>query len=632
MLRATLRIWWIGSLLVLSAMAASASLSSVTNPITLSVEDGREPAAPDVAADGGARFVVVWRDKTDLGDTRVLAQRVDGRTGGAVGPPRLVGVAEVGVEISDPKVAVDAAGRYAVVWGELRSGQSCLASRRFDLADVSLPPFSLEACRAGVPLAHPDIAYGKGRFVVVWERQTPGAPARIAVARFDEAGSPFASPFLATQIAESGGTAALPAVASDANGSFSIAWEVRYPNGHRQVVERSYNRAGQARNAGATSPAGLDFFGAAVGAGADRAAFGFAETFAEGTRTDVALLWHPEARLAAVSELFIPGDAFLEANAVGTPALAMDYQGRIAFAWTCAGRFEPTSNLCGITYTRRGVPKGGVLGFDGRATSPSIAFGRDSLLGAWVSLGEGGATIAAELEAVRRQDELCVYRSNRFNCGAFFLVQEVVTFGSGVARGDLPLLADFDGNGDQDPCVFRAGQFLCDTGHDGGAPDLVRRFGRAGDTPLAGDLDGDGRDDACVHRGRSFLCDTAGNGGAAEVTINFGLATDVPILADTDGDGRDDPCVYRASLKSFLCDRDHDGVADWTVIVPDALAGDKPLIADFGGAGFDGFYCVVRGTRLLCKNGPDPAAALEAIPVTRMVAGDVPMIGDIDGL
>jgi hypothetical protein len=620
-----MRRFLVSVLLVASPTVVAASLQPLTNPIALSVPE-RHPAAPAVASDGGARYAVVWRDSTAEG-VAILAHRFDGLTGTTVGPDLFVRLPEPGIEISDPKVAMDAAGRLAVVWGEKKGDVTCLKSWRLG-GDTLLSPFLFEPCRTGVPLVHPAIAYGKGRFVVAWERQTATGPARLAAQRYDESGAPFEGPLTLTQTGESGGSAIFPAVASDANGSFSVAWEVRYSSGRGQVVERSYNRAGQARNAGAVSNRGAISHGAAVAAGADRAAFAFESEF-EPNRSDVALLWHPEARLAAVSELFIPADGFIESTAVGTPSLAMDYQGRMALAWTCVDRFdEPTSRLCATNYTRRGVYKGGFLGFDDDESAPSVAFGRGGLLAAWLKEGPGGTAIAAQLFGVFRQDELCVYRQNRFHCGAFFLVQEVLAFGSGIARGDRPLLADLDGNGDQDPCVFRAGQFLCDTGHDGGNPDLVRRFGRAGDTPLAGDLNGDGRDDACVHRGRAFLCDTAGNGGSPEVTIGFGLVGDLPILADTDGDGRDDPCVYRRGVKSFLCDWNHDGLRDLTVVLPDALPNDKPLIADFGGSGTDGFFCVVRGTQLLCRNG---LGGLEPIAVNSLAGGDFPMIGDIDG-
>ena len=56
--------------------------------------------------------------------------------------------------------------------------------------------------------------------------------------------------------------------------------------------------------------------------------------------------------------------------------------------------------------------------------------------------------------------------------------------------GDLPVLGDYDGDGRDDPCVFRAGEILCNTAHDGGAAEARLFFGRNGDRPLFGNLDG----------------------------------------------------------------------------------------------------------------------------------------------
>jgi len=64
--------------------------------------------------------------------------------------------------------------------------------------------------------------------------------------------------------------------------------------------------------------------------------------------------------------------------------------------------------------------------------------------------------------------------------------------GPGFFTFDLISLssATFDGDGRDDPCVFRAGEFLCDTAHDGGSAEAQLVFGRAGDRPLLGNLDG----------------------------------------------------------------------------------------------------------------------------------------------
>ncbi len=63
-----------------------------------------------------------------------------------------------------------------------------------------------------------------------------------------------------------------------------------------------------------------------------------------------------------------------------------------------------------------------------------------------------------------------------------------VLFGSGTAGGDAPLLGDLDGDGRDDPCVYRAGRFLCDVSHTGSLATALSFGGGPGAIPLFGDL------------------------------------------------------------------------------------------------------------------------------------------------
>jgi hypothetical protein len=45
-----------------------------------------------------------------------------------------------------------------------------------------------------------------------------------------------------------------------------------------------------------------------------------------------------------------------------------------------------------------------------------------------------------------------------------------------------------DGDGRDDPCVYRAGRFLCDTRHAGSPATVLNFGGGPGATPLLGDL------------------------------------------------------------------------------------------------------------------------------------------------
>lgn len=241
--------------------------------------------------------------------------------------------------------------------------------------------------------------------------------------------------------------------------------------------------------------------------------------------------------------------------------------------------------------------------------------------------------------------DLCVFRAGRFLCdtandgGAAELK---IRFGQ---AGDIPFLVDFDGEGRADPCIFRDRRFLCDTAHDGGSAERQSPrfdFVPPGSLPLLGDVDGDladgGAVDPCYLFGSRWTC-LVWNGlfGYIPVFWSFGPGNEPGLLGDVDGDGDDDSCVFQRQRGRFVCRvfREQDGtLAELTFnlrsLVPAGGPG-TPLLGDVDGDG-RADLCIWNAGRLVC--GIFPPGTNRPARVVRQTfggAGDIPVLGDVDG-
>ena len=196
------------------------------------------------------------------------------------------------------------------------------------------------------------------------------------------------------------------------------------------------------------------------------------------------------------------------------------------------------------------------------------------------------------------------------------------------ARGDVPVAADYDGDGRDDRAVYLpsgVGWHILRTST--GALSWVPGTLRSEDVPVPADYDGDGKAETAVWRpsdgGWRYVDSSTG-----EVhEHHWGQAGDVPVPADYDGDGKDDQAVWRASEHNWYVISSSTGVGSVHAWFGDP--GDVPVPADYDGDGrddvavwrpTDGNWYVLSSL----SGGMLPAVKLGQ-------QGDVPVPADQDG-
>jgi hypothetical protein len=182
---------------------------------------------PDVASEENGDFLVVWTSFSQDGNSYgVLGRRFDS-SGGAIAIEFVINATTAGLQAS-PAAAMDADGDFVVAWQSfLQDGSSYgVFARRFDsLGAAQAGEFPVNAFTTNAQ-SDPDVAMdADGRFLIVWEStlQDGAAPPSIFARRYDASGIAQASEFQVNTYTSGNQTDA--AVGSDGTGAFVIAWE-----------------------------------------------------------------------------------------------------------------------------------------------------------------------------------------------------------------------------------------------------------------------------------------------------------------------------------------------------------------------------------------------------------------------
>jgi 6-phosphogluconolactonase (cycloisomerase 2 family) len=200
--------------------------AAIGEEFPVNTETVGDQKSPVVAVADSERSIVVWQSAGQDGDgDGIYAQmfHVDGTPDGAEFP---VNTTAAGNQ-SDPAVAVDVSGNFVVVWTDdaLDTGGKGVFARMFDAAGTPLtgeiPINSYVTGDQSTPTVAMDSG---GGFTVAWtDAAQDGSAAGLYARRFTSAGLPATVEFAVNATAD--GAQQHPAVAVDASGTITVAWD-----------------------------------------------------------------------------------------------------------------------------------------------------------------------------------------------------------------------------------------------------------------------------------------------------------------------------------------------------------------------------------------------------------------------
>jgi len=219
-----------------------------------------------------------------------------------------------------------------------------------------------------------------------------------------------------------------------------------------------------------------------------------------------------------------------------------------------------------------------------------------------------------------------VYRQSTGQWFSLLPTAQIITVPYGcMSCGDVPVPADYDGDGTTDVTVYRpsTGTWYIQRSSTGTTQQV--QWGAPGDVPVPGDYDGDGKADIAVYRPSDGFWYILRSSDGATQQVQWEPPATWPSPATTTATARPTSPVYRPSGGFWFIHRSSDGT---TQQVQWGAPGDVPVRGDFDGDGktdiavyrpSGGFWFILRSSD----------GSLQQVQWG--ASGDVSVTGDFDG-
>ena len=204
---------------------------------------------PRVDRRGSGPFVITWWDELDGGgpfDDFGVAARLFDSSGRPLGPEFRVNSYTTGYQYY-PDVAVDASGRFVVVWGSrnFAGGRDGIFARTFE-ADGTPSGAEFQVNTTTGIGVHPSVAWSPaGGFVVAWT--LPDAGFDIRARRLDDQGHPIVNEFTVNEVTTGVQFSEVSAIAPDGAGNFVVTWSSGDGGMETDVFARRFDALGNPR-------------------------------------------------------------------------------------------------------------------------------------------------------------------------------------------------------------------------------------------------------------------------------------------------------------------------------------------------------------------------------------------------